>query len=357
MMTTGPQSSFAWCRLPVLVAALSSFAAAPVPAQSASRIAVTDVAKDPGGTRLARLTAPASLVVTRSRSGWREIRLEGWIASRLLKRDLRDGYDVSVTTEDARLRAAPGGKEVGRLAEGMLLRRLETRGSWSRVGRNVWVPARAVAGARAAVARAPADADKPQAYQAPPRGGPVSTSSAQLRDSLAASAEPMAVSRSTALVSAPGAAPVGTLGQGAQLRVLSNTGGWSRVQLEGWVRSDDLTPSDAAAAGVTAAEVRANPARYVGKEVEWRVQYISTSSADELRPEMPPGQPYMLARGPLPEPGFVYVMISRDDSARVAGLPALAELTIRAKVRAARSKFLATPVVELVSILAPAPSR
>jgi hypothetical protein len=34
-------------------------------------------------------------------------------------------------------------------------------------------------------------------------------------------------------------------------------------------------------------------------------------------------------------------------------LPALAELTIRAKVRAARSRFLSTPVVELVSIIAP----
>jgi hypothetical protein len=32
-------------------------------------------------------------------------------------------------------------------------------------------------------------------------------------------------------------------------------------------------------------------------------------------------------------------------------LPALAELTIRARVRAARTRFLATPVVELVAIL------
>jgi hypothetical protein len=167
----------------------------------------------------------------------------------------------------------------------------------------------------------------------------------------------MAAARNTALLTSPDAGQSGTLRAGAPVRVLSSAGVWSRVQLEAWVKTDDLVPSDSVAQGVTAAEVRAEPERYVGKDVEWRVQYISTASADELRPEMPPGQPYMLARGPLPEPGFVYVMLSRDDSARVSALPALAELTIRARVRAAKSRFLATPVVELLSIIAPAAPR
>jgi hypothetical protein len=46
-------------------------------------------------------------------------------------------------------------------------------------------------------------------------------------------------------------------------------------------------------------------------------------------------------------------MLSREDSAKVATLPALTDLTIRARVRAARSRFLSTPVVELLSIIAP----
>ena len=42
----------------------------------------------------------------------------------------------------------------------------------------------------------------------------------------------------------------------------------------------------------------------------------------ERRAEMPSGQPYLLTRGPLPEPGFVYVMIPQE---RVAEFRALHE--------------------------------
>ena len=68
---------------------------------------------------------------------------------------------------------------------------------------------------------------------------------------------------------------------------------------------------------------------------------------------MPPGQPYLLARGPLPETGFVYLMVSRDDAARLRGIAALTELTVHARVRAARTRFLTTPVVELVALVSP----
>ena len=39
---------------------------------------------------------------------------------------------------------------------------------------------------------------------------------------------------------------------------------------------------------------------------------------------MPPGQPYLLTRGPLPEPGFVYVTIPPDQVDRFRSLPAAA---------------------------------
>jgi hypothetical protein len=348
-MTNASQSSFALCRLPACVALLLLVAGAPLAAQAGATIGAAEFHKEPGGTLLGRTTAASSMPVLASRSGWRQVRVRGWVASSLLKRDQRDGFDVVVTADDVRLRASPAGKELGRLEEGMLLSRLGSRGDWTQVERKVWVPSRAVSETR--VASVPAGEKQTQAYQVPASGGPVSTSSAPARDSAASDARRMSAARRTALAVSPGGAAVGTLDAGAPMRVLSEAGGWSRVQLEGWVRDGDLVPGDSTAQGVTAAEVRANPQRYVGQELEWQVQYISTASADELRPEMPPGQPYMLARGPLPEPGFVYVMLSRADSARVASLPALADLTIRARVRAARSRFLSTPVVELVSIL------
>jgi hypothetical protein len=355
-MTNAPQSSFALRRLPAFTVALL-LVAAPLAAQGTSRVLATQVRKDPDGTLLAHTTATAELAVTGRRGNWRQVRLRGWVASSLLKRDARDGFDVVVTGDNVRLRAAPSGQELAQLEKGMLLNRLETRGNWTRVERVVWVPAEAVMTAPRTVAGKQPAPEKAQAYQQAPSGGPVSTSSAAPTDTPQQSGRPMAAARNTALLTSPDAGQSGTLRAGAPVRVLSSAGVWSRVQLEAWVKTDDLVPSDSVAQGVTAAEVRAEPERYVGKDVEWRVQYISTASADELRPEMPPGQPYMLARGPLPERGFVYVMLSRDDSARVSALPALAELTIRARVRAAKSRFLATPVVELLSIIAPAAPR
>jgi hypothetical protein len=100
---------------------------------------------------------------------------------------------------------------------------------------------------------------------------------------------------------------------------------------------------------VTAAEVRADPARYVGRPVDWRLELIAVQTADELRTEMPKGQLYLLTRGPLPEPGFVYVMVTPSQAEEFRALQALQELTLRVIIKAPRTRFLSTPVVELVS--------
>jgi hypothetical protein len=134
--------------------------------------------------------------------------------------------------------------------------------------------------------------------------------------------------------------------------VLGRTGEWARVQVEGWVRQADLEAADGGAlAGVTAEEVRAAPDRYVGQTLDWRLQVISVQTADELRAELPPGQPYLLTRGPLPEPGFVYVAIPPDRVAAFRALAPLQEVVLRVKIRAARTRYLATPVAELASVV------
>jgi hypothetical protein len=138
-------------------------------------------------------------------------------------------------------------------------------------------------------------------------------------------------------------------------RVTAREGAWVRVQLEGWMRADQLREAAAAAGGFSAAELRAAPEKYVGQQVEWRLQVVSVQTADALRPEMPPGQPYLLTRGPLPEPGFVYVMVRDAEVARFAALPPLTELTLNVTVRAARTRYLTTPVVELGAVVAGMP--
>jgi hypothetical protein len=76
---------------------------------------------------------------------------------------------------------------------------------------------------------------------------------------------------------------------------------------------------------------------------------IAVQTADELRTEMPRGQKYLLTRGPLPEPGFVYVTVTESQAAEFRALPALQELILRVTIKAARTKYLTTPVVEFVS--------
>jgi hypothetical protein len=153
----------------------------------------------------------------------------------------------------------------------------------------------------------------------------------------------------------PDSAPTSTLPAGTPARVMGRSGEWVRVQVEGWVRESDLKQAEAGVlAGITAAEVRAAPDRFVGQTLDWRLQVIAVQLADELRPEMRSGQPYLLTRGPLPEPGFVYVTIPPERLAEFRALPPLHEMVMRVNLKAARTRYLATPVAELVSTLAAA---
>lgn len=347
-MTLAPQSSPAFRLLPACAALLLAVAA-PLAAQTRQQVRAATVHRAPNGTELARTTRQASWTVARQRNGWAEFRLDGWVATSLLRRQQRDGFDLVVAADDVRLRAEPDGRELARLEEGMLLTRVDTRGTWTRVRRQVWVPTRAIVRATAAADTADTTA---QAYRTAPAPTPLAPTLSQAeRDS--ASAERVELVRAAPLRTAPDGGELGSVAEGAPARVVGRAGDWARVQVEGWVRAEDLKSSSGALVGVTAAEVRANPERYVGQTVEWRLQYLSHATADELRPEMPPGQPYLLARGPLPETGFVYLMVSRDDAARLRGIAALTELTVHARVRAARTRFLTTPVVELVSLVSP----
>ncbi|HSR15481.1 MAG TPA: hypothetical protein VLL51_06990, partial [Gemmatimonadales bacterium] len=81
--------------------------------------------------------------------------------------------------------------------------------------------------------------------------------------------------------------------------------------------------------------------------VIWRLQYLSVQTADELRPELPAGQPYVLTRGPLPAAGFVYVLVTREQAERFRAMNPLEEFVANGIVRAARTRYLPTPVIEL----------
>jgi hypothetical protein len=302
----------------------------------------TRLRKEPDGVPLVTLPAGTEVETKAARGDWHEVVVEGWIFSSSTTPTKRDGFDLVVSAADGEnLRDSPNGEVVGRVRNGALLRKLETSGGWTHVSRAGWVPRDAVAAQTTvdtpAVAQAPTAPPTSSPSSAPP-GNPVTDN------------DRAAVSHETGLWATPQGGQYGTLQTGAPIRIVGRSGEWVRVQTEGWVREGDLEEaSGGALTGITAADVRSDPGRYVGKIVEWRLQLIAIQTADELRTEIPRGQKYLLTRGPLPEPGFVYVTVSESQAAEFRTLPALQELTLRVTIKAAKTKYLTTPVVEFVS--------
>ena len=133
-------------------------------------------------------------------------------------------------------------------------------------------------------------------------------------------------SRETGVFAAPEGGQYGTLQPGAPARVVGRSGDWARVQLEGWVRDSRSGTGSPTCPWAESPRPRSEPtrARYVGRTVDWRLELIAVQTADELRTEMPKGQPYLLTRGPLPEPGFVYVTVTEAAGERVPLAPGTA---------------------------------
>jgi hypothetical protein len=321
--------------------------AGPLAAQEERQLAEpADLHRDPAGTPLVSLPAGAAVEAGKADGDWRQVTVEGWIYRPSTSPTKRDGFDLVVSSDEGEnLRRAPNGPIVGRAREGTLLERVGEKGKWFRVRRDGWVPREAVPAKTAGTTRAdsnPPAQGRSQTRAQPPAPAPVPVAPSSI--------EGVETIRETGLSRRPDSAPVSTLPAGTPARVVARSGEWVRVQVEGWVRDSDVKPAEAGVlAGITAAEVRASPDRFVGQTLDWRLQVISVELADELRPEIPAGQPYLLTRGPLPEPGFVYVVIPPARIAEFRALPALHEMTLRVTLKAARTRFLATPVAELVS--------
>jgi hypothetical protein len=334
----------------VIVACLAL--SAPVTAQEDTALtAPASLHKEPDGVPLVSLPAGAPVEAGRSRGGWNEATVEGWIYTNSTERTRRDGYDLVVTTDAGEnLRRSPNGPLLGRVREGTLLERVAQKGKWTRVRRDGWIPKQAL---RSSASQQPTNSQQPAAprpRRAPDTSAAGAASSPPARP--AGGPDRVQTARETPLGATPAGGTLGTLQAGIPARIVARSGDLVKVQVEGWLPADAVAASDSAAlVGVSAAEVRTEPARFVGQTLEWRLQVIAVQTADELRSEMPPGQPYLLTRGPLPEPGFVYVIIPSAQAAAFQALPPLQEVVLRVAIRAARTRFLTTPVAELVSVV------
>jgi hypothetical protein len=362
------QFSRALRALPVVFWLGPSVPDASLAAQARYRI-TTDGAwffQEAGGKRLARLARGAQVAGGDAQGDWLAVSLEGWIFATSLGPTPRAGFDLAVTrVPDENLRSAPAGALVGKLPQGFLLTRVGGGGTdrWVHVTRTGWVqkgdvePVAQVASARAAAGDSDASLARPTPGRSPGDAGTPETPGhrpgVSRGDTSGGAPDPNRVesARRTVLYRAPEGPPTGTLAPSSPLRVLGRSGDWTRVEIDGWVRSGDLQAAPAGVlVGVSAAELRAEPQRYVGQVLRWTLQFIAVQKADELRPDIPNGAMYLLARGPLPERGFVYVVVPEAKRAQLDALTPLATVQVTARVRAGRTRFLGNPVLDLMSL-------
>ena len=304
--------------------------------------------QDVAGRRIARLARGAVLTGGATRNDWIQVTLDGWIFATSVGRSDRPDFDLLVTrAPNENLRAAPAGPLVAELSQGFGLKRAPTdsSGRWVHAVREGWVQRSALSPIADVVSTRTADTSRASDSQAVRTPGPSPQAPTPIDSTRA---QPV---RMTTLYRAPDGPEAGTLTTDTPLRVLSRNGEWTRVQFEGWVKGGDLQAAPAGVlVGVTAAELRAEPQRYVGQVVRWNLEFIAIQKADDLRPDIPSGASYVLARGPLPERGFVYVVVPDTKLPAFRALTPLVTMTITARVRNGRSRYLGNPVVDLISL-------
>jgi hypothetical protein len=159
------------------------------------------------------------------------------------------------------------------------------------------------------------------------------------------------VSQQSVLRAAPGSSVIGALQRATNVEVLSRDRGWTRVRLQGWVPDSILTPADTSyRAGLSAADLRADPATARGKTVVWTVEFLALQTADPLRQGLTDGEPYILARGPNSENALLYLVVPPSLMGTARALQPLAKITVTARVRDGRSEPVGIPILDIQTI-------
>ena len=153
------------------------------------------------------------------------------------------------------------------------------------------------------------------------------------------------------LRAAPDARPLATVAQGTVLTPLARERGWVRVRIEGWVPERDLVPADTSVrAGVSAADLRADPQGSKGKVVRWTVQVLARQTADALRRDLATNETYLLARGPDDENALLYLVVPPALLEPTKSIGTLTNVMITARVRTGKSELVGVPILDLQTI-------
>jgi uncharacterized protein YgiM (DUF1202 family) len=324
----------------------------------------------PNGEVVGRLAPGTRVTLVQEQDQWSQVTLEGYVWERSMQILQEDGFDLVISESGGEnLREEPAGRIAGQLVRGTLLEELGRTPGWVRVRRTAWIWGASLAVEDAsALPDPPADSPEPEdpdPEEAPPADAPpvepAPTEPAPTEAPPAPAEAPPAQEEGWLrtpgggidLRAGPEREAVGRAEAGTDLRVLAREDGWARVQLEGWVRLDgDEASADAPPSGglVTVADLRNDPARFEGREVELELQFISLERAEAIRTGFEEGEPFLLTRGDGGQRSFVYVAVSSGWLEQVEGLAPLDRLRIRGRVRVGAARFTGNPILELLDL-------
>ncbi len=295
------------------------------------RVAQENFRKEPNGTQLATVLQGTEFPVLAERGSWAQVQLQGWIWAPSVAQTSREGFELTVNVAGGEnLRASPSGQAAikARLLQGCLLERVDASGNWVQVQRSGWLW------------RASLDISG----SVPAAGAGEQETDLQ---SLLTARSPLAV------YATPDGDTIATFEPGAQAQVLGRTGDWIRIRVDGWVYGPaalDSAVDLADTGGITPAQLRADPGRYRGALVRWRVQFISLRRAERSRADFQEGEPFIHARGPAGDAGFVYLAVPEELLSIAETLEPLEYVTVVGRVRTGRSSLLGSPVIDLTDI-------
>ena len=186
---------------------------------------------------------------------------------------------------------------------------------------------------------------------APSAGATPSVLDSTVGASGASAAHDLTPVRRTPLRSAPDGDAVAMIEPRTLLRVTARERGWLRVRAEGWIREEEVVPADSTVrSALGAADLRADPEGSRGKTVRWEVQVLAFQTADPLRRDLAPDEPYLLARGPGSESALLYLTIPPALLPAARSIAPLSGAIVTARVRTGRSDPAGVPVLDLLSI-------
>lgn len=363
-----------------LAGALALGGATPLHAQSRAVSTPSAVLATPKGRAVGSVHPGVKLRVLETRGAYARVSVDGFVErARLSAQRGSAATRVGKRSVVVREHASSTARSVGSLDAGttVSVSKATAPKGWVRVSRSGWVlrsaleasaPARTtVAKATAAPKRAasptkPSAAPKasagevePSAPGRPAPSAPVAAAPAPAAAARSAGA-PLADSTlvptaNVALRAAPDARALATVAQGTTLVPLARERGWVRVRLEGWVQEKDVAPADTAVhAGVSAADLRADPHGSRGRVVRWTVQVLARQTADALRRDLAADETYLLARGPAEENALLYLVVPPAMLESTKSISALSEAVITARVRTGKSQLVGVPILDLLTI-------